>query len=316
MASGDTLKKYTDKIQEGSTLVSQLPTQRQAAIDKVKADRDYSGKSANLDKINQQILDSERQLDSQDENTTKRLSGRLITEGQRQRISSVERQPMLQNMGNLSRTGSLAQSSLDALNREIQGAGEQVDSDIKTRLGVLGSEADSLFNVYRAEDAGEQSSRAEKLQRDQMEQNRQAQLKQLQLLSGDFNGNGIPDSEEKKKTNITTIAGVPETGNLEDFEKIRQRVTGSKGLGEDVGSAAQGFGTGVSGLLSTAFSNPIDNLRKTNPRFAKMTNAEITKALGLRANEGDTGGLSFNPVTNFKRIGNAAGGLWGNIFKR
>lgn len=288
---------YRDKISEASGLIQSAPTQRQSVLDKLKSERGYTEKTADMDKINKQILDSERQLDAQDEGVTQRLKGSLVTQAQRDRISSNERQPLLKNLGNLSRTGQLARSSVDALDRELETAGTQFDRDTQMKLSGLSNEAGGLWNIYQAEDAQEERGRQEKLARDTMAANERAQQRQLQLLMGDLNGDGIPDtmagsSGGKKPGSRVAIGTVVGDKRVVDWDENGDPILEDLPKGGSLQGAADWYNNNKNSPTQWGINKNLGNLLyRATPYFGGAA----------RADAGDTGGLSLNPITQGKR---------------
>lgn len=258
------LDPYIQKVNEQSALLKNAPTERQAGVDKVKAEQDYAGKRSAVDTATKALYETQKRLDILPENLKQRLTGRPVTQAQLDRRIGAESEPLAAQAKSMALSRGQASDSLSLVDKAIQDYIGQFNTDTATRAQGLGAEADALFKRYQTDDAAARAAEERKFQKEMADLERANNLRIAQM--------SIP----RTTTPTTTPDPTPKPGS---------RTTVGSDIYEMQADGSWKIVNQGNSIGSTLRQN-VSDMGKAFTIFA-----------GQKGSAGDTGGLSFNPVT-------------------
>lgn len=190
------VQKSLDDINNYSAGIS---GQRQQGVDKIKTDTGYTDRLRNLESVDKQILDTNRALQSVDEDTQNRTNGRIVTQAQLNGLTNNARMPISKNLMNFSQTRDSQQTGLDRVNSQIQDWTTNFNNDANTNLQTKQGNYAALFNKYKMDtdaeaqrqaqaQASSQAAWQQKILQEQIDAQKKAQQAAAPTVGGKFTG--------------------------------------------------------------------------------------------------------------------------------
>lgn len=223
--------------------------QRSALRDKLEQERGLDDRRQNLDSIRKTVLDTERQLSGLADDVGTRTRGRLMTNAQKNRLISKEREPLAGSLADLSRQEETSAVGLDRILGDINQLLASDEADYNSRLQWLMNQRNDMM-------ADERAQRQMDFQRQQNEAQRALQKAlnarpsfDMSPLAALLDPNSQLNQARSRSDALRTMLGRQGTQNISQ-------------IGDAVGGAVRNVAPTLTDAITKARNkSPIDYLR-------------------------------------------------------
>lgn len=172
------LNQFSELTKQLGGLSGETIAARDKATNDLKTQYGYDDRVKTLDRTRQSITDAENLISSLPANLRQRTAGKLVTQGQLERIQGKEMAPLAQQLGILSSSYGTQQAGLGDVNNLISNAVKDVLDTYKIKGETLGAQQSAAWNQYLSAYKAQQDAWQQAFQQRQLEQ--QQRLAEMQ----------------------------------------------------------------------------------------------------------------------------------------